>query len=179
MTFLRWQCCLSLLVADFNSRIICQRQPEALFLFNENVYGLGFRCLYGRGYWNFSFLSAPEPWTKREQIERKAGGGGGKGWVEQASFIIEVNGSRYGTTVVLIISASVYYAMLRKALSLIFSICIMEIGKVSLGVLVINDLEPNKLLLKKDGLSALIVGRRGCFALSNGLLKSHLHQNAP
>ncbi|GIY76818.1 hypothetical protein CEXT_96091 [Caerostris extrusa] len=103
-----------------------------------------------------------------------------KGWwggLEQASFIIEVNGSRYGTTVVLIVSASVYYAMLSKALSLIFSICIMEIGKVSLGVLVINDLELNKFLLK-DRLSALIVGEWVVFARSSGLLESDLHQNA-
>ncbi|GIY54650.1 hypothetical protein CDAR_605741 [Caerostris darwini] len=125
--------------------------------------------MYYYYYWR---RESSEPWTKREQIERKAGGGG----LEQASFIIEVNGSRYGTTVVLIISASVYYAMLCKALSLILSIYIMEIEKISLGVLVINDLELNKLLLK-DGLSALIVGKMGCFAVSNGLLESHLRQN--
>ncbi|GIY76826.1 hypothetical protein CEXT_96131 [Caerostris extrusa] len=81
MTFLRWQWCLSLLVADFNSRVICQRQPGPSSFLMKMFMGWVSVAFMERGYWNFSFLSAPEPWTQREQIERKAGGGEGKGWV--------------------------------------------------------------------------------------------------
>ncbi|GIY54652.1 hypothetical protein CDAR_605751 [Caerostris darwini] len=134
-------------------------------------------AFYGRGYWNFSFFCLLHSHGPNEnRSNERLVGVEEKGGLEQASFIIEVNGSRYGTTVVLIISASVYYAVLCKALSLIFSICIMEIGKFHLEYL-INDLELNKLLLK-DGSSALIVGKMGCFALSYGLLESHLRLNA-
>ncbi|GIY76824.1 hypothetical protein CEXT_96121 [Caerostris extrusa] len=115
MTFLRWQWCLSSLVADFNSRVIGQTQPGPSSVLTKMFMGFVSVAFMEAATEFFLFCLLQSHGPNENRSNGIVDGVEEKGGLEQASFIIEVNGSRYGTTVVPIISASVYYSMLYKA----------------------------------------------------------------
>ncbi|GIY76830.1 hypothetical protein CEXT_96151 [Caerostris extrusa] len=79
---LRWQWCLSLLVADFNSRVICQRQPGPSSFLTKMFMGWVSVAFMEGGYRNFSFFCLLQSHGPNERSnERLVGVGEGKGWV--------------------------------------------------------------------------------------------------